>query len=41
MLRALDKHLEFEFTRKIRQGIASPYLQLAFESRSNGKRGDG
>ena len=40
MLRALDKELDYEHTQKITEKIAPPYLHLAVESRSKGKRID-
>jgi hypothetical protein len=38
MLRALDKHLRFQYTDVIRETIARPYLELASTARLNGSR---
>src|SRR5260221_5067163 len=38
MLRALDKHLGFQYTDVIRETIARPYLELASTARLNGSR---
>ncbi len=38
MLSALDKHLGFQYTHTIRRTIASFYLEMAGNSRSQGKR---
>lgn len=38
MLRLLDKHLEFQYTKTIRQAITWLYLELAVTARSNGSR---
>jgi glycosyltransferase involved in cell wall biosynthesis len=40
MLKALDRHLEFQYTYAIRQTIARPYLDLAVTARRNGKRAE-
>ena len=38
MLRALDKHLGFQYTDVIRDTSARPYLELASTARLNGNR---
>lgn len=38
MLRAVDRELGYRYTQTITQTIATPYLSLALQSRSNGKR---
>ena len=38
MLRALDKHLGFRYTNKIRRGLARSYFELACQARQNGDR---
>jgi hypothetical protein len=38
MLSALDKHLGFQYTRTIRQTIASSYFKMACQSRQDGSR---
>jgi glycosyltransferase involved in cell wall biosynthesis len=38
MLRALDRHLSFQYTNVIRPTIAQPYLELASTARFNGNR---
>jgi glycosyltransferase involved in cell wall biosynthesis len=40
MLKALDRHLEFNYTDTIREVIARPYLSLAVTARLNGKRAE-
>jgi hypothetical protein len=40
MLKALDRHLEFQYTDTIRQVIARNYLYLAATARLNGKRAE-
>lgn len=38
MLKALDRHLKFQYTDTIREVIARPYLNLAASARLNGQR---
>ena len=38
MLRALDKHFGFQYTKTISQTIAIPYLEMAHTARLNGNR---
>jgi hypothetical protein len=38
MLRALDKHLEFQYTSTITETIARPYLDLAIKARIDGEQ---
>jgi hypothetical protein len=38
MLRALDRHFEYQYTDTIRQTIAAPYLAMADTARHNGQR---
>jgi len=40
MMRALDKELNFEYTRSFTEMTAPPYLQFALEARSQGRRID-
>ena len=40
MVKALDKELNFEYTRSFTEMIAPPYLQFALEARSEGRRID-
>jgi glycosyltransferase involved in cell wall biosynthesis len=40
MLKALDRHLEFQYTNTIRETIALPYLHMAETARLNGNRAE-